>query len=111
MHGFGLQGADARWFNNEGMIRLWGPSLPWWEFVLRGAVVYVFLLLIIRVTGQVSALAEHLSLSVRRTAKVTLSDLMRAGHDKKAPRRGAGWQWSERCVMGKPCAPSQGIFR
>jgi uncharacterized membrane protein YcaP (DUF421 family) len=29
---------------------MWSPSLPWWEFVLRGAVVYVFLLLILRVT-------------------------------------------------------------
>jgi uncharacterized membrane protein YcaP (DUF421 family) len=27
-------------------------GLPWWEFVLRGIVVYVFLLLILRVTGK-----------------------------------------------------------
>jgi uncharacterized membrane protein YcaP (DUF421 family) len=27
-------------------------GLPWWEFVLRGAIVYVFLLVILRVTGK-----------------------------------------------------------
>ena len=31
---------------------MWNPSLPWWEFVLRGATVYVFLLLILRITGK-----------------------------------------------------------
>lgn len=31
---------------------MWNPSLPWWEFVVRGVVVYVFLLLILRVTGK-----------------------------------------------------------
>jgi uncharacterized membrane protein YcaP (DUF421 family) len=31
---------------------MWNPSLPWWEFVLRGAIVYVFLLVILRVTGK-----------------------------------------------------------
>jgi uncharacterized membrane protein YcaP (DUF421 family) len=31
---------------------MWNPSLPWWEFVLRGAIVYVFLLFILRITGK-----------------------------------------------------------
>ena len=31
---------------------MWNLSLPWWEFVLRGVIVYVFLLLILRVTGK-----------------------------------------------------------
>jgi len=31
---------------------LWHLSLPWWEFVLRGAMVYVFVLLLLRITGK-----------------------------------------------------------
>jgi uncharacterized membrane protein YcaP (DUF421 family) len=31
---------------------MWNLSLPWWEFVLRGVIVYVFLLLILRITGK-----------------------------------------------------------
>ena len=31
---------------------MWNLSLPWWEFILRGTIVYVFLLLILRVTGK-----------------------------------------------------------
>jgi uncharacterized membrane protein YcaP (DUF421 family) len=31
---------------------MWNLSLPWWEFVVRGVIVYVFLLLILRVTGK-----------------------------------------------------------
>lgn len=31
---------------------MWNLSLPWWEFVLRGAIVYVFLLIILRITGK-----------------------------------------------------------
>jgi uncharacterized membrane protein YcaP (DUF421 family) len=31
---------------------MWSLSLPWWEFVLRGAIVYVFLLFILRATGK-----------------------------------------------------------
>jgi uncharacterized membrane protein YcaP (DUF421 family) len=27
-------------------------SLPWWEFILRGAIVYAFLLVILRITGK-----------------------------------------------------------
>ena len=27
-------------------------SLPWWEFVLRGAVVYLFLMVMLRFTGK-----------------------------------------------------------
>jgi uncharacterized membrane protein YcaP (DUF421 family) len=31
---------------------MWNLSFPWWEFVLRGAIVYVFLLVILRATGK-----------------------------------------------------------
>ena len=31
---------------------MWNLSLPWWEFVLRGVIVYVFLLIILRMTGK-----------------------------------------------------------
>ena len=31
---------------------MWNLSLPWWEFVLRGVIVYVFLLVILRITGK-----------------------------------------------------------
>lgn len=31
---------------------MWTTSVPWWEFVLRGAVVYVFLLVFLRLTGK-----------------------------------------------------------
>jgi uncharacterized membrane protein YcaP (DUF421 family) len=31
---------------------MWNLSLPWWEFVLRGLIVYVFLMVTLRVTGK-----------------------------------------------------------
>jgi len=31
---------------------MWHSSLPWWEFILRGLIIYVFLLVILRVTGK-----------------------------------------------------------
>ena len=31
---------------------MWHLSLPWWEFILRGVIVYVFLLVILRATGK-----------------------------------------------------------
>jgi uncharacterized membrane protein YcaP (DUF421 family) len=31
---------------------MWKLSLPWWEFIARAAVVYIFLLVILRVTGK-----------------------------------------------------------
>jgi len=31
---------------------MWTLSLPWWEFVLRGIVVYFFLILLLRLTGK-----------------------------------------------------------
>src|ERR1700675_2229478 len=31
---------------------MWNLSLPWWEFILRGVIVYVFLLVILRITGK-----------------------------------------------------------
>ena len=31
---------------------MWNLSAPWWEFVVRGVIVYVFLLVLLRVTGK-----------------------------------------------------------
>ncbi|RYF54989.1 MAG: DUF421 domain-containing protein [Comamonadaceae bacterium] len=31
---------------------MWTSSVPWWEFILRGVVVYLFLLVFLRVTGK-----------------------------------------------------------
>ena len=31
---------------------MWHLSVPWWELVLRGVVVYAFLILLLRVTGK-----------------------------------------------------------
>jgi uncharacterized membrane protein YcaP (DUF421 family) len=31
---------------------MWTLGLPWWEFVVRGVIVYVFLLVILRLTGK-----------------------------------------------------------
>src|SRR2546430_3796788 len=31
---------------------MWNLSLPWWEFVVRAFIVYVFLLLVLRITGK-----------------------------------------------------------
>src|SRR5258706_2806138 len=31
---------------------MWNLSLPWWEFILRAVIVYVFLLIVLRVTGK-----------------------------------------------------------
>lgn len=31
---------------------MWMPSVHWWEFILRGVVVYVFVLLLLRLTGK-----------------------------------------------------------
>ena len=31
---------------------MWILSLPWWEFIVRGVIVYAFLILILRVTGK-----------------------------------------------------------
>ena len=31
---------------------MWNLSLPWWEFIVRGIIVYAFLLILIRITGK-----------------------------------------------------------
>jgi len=31
---------------------MWNLSLPWWEFIVRAVIVYVFLLFILRLTGK-----------------------------------------------------------
>ena len=31
---------------------MWDPSIPWWEHICRAVVVYIFLLVILRITGK-----------------------------------------------------------
>jgi uncharacterized membrane protein YcaP (DUF421 family) len=31
---------------------MWKLSLPWWEFIVRGLIVYMFLLVVLRITGK-----------------------------------------------------------
>ena len=31
---------------------MWHPALPYWEFIVRGVAVYLFLLVLLRVTGK-----------------------------------------------------------
>lgn len=31
---------------------MWDMSIPWWEFVARAAMVYIFLILLLRITGK-----------------------------------------------------------
>ena len=31
---------------------MWQMSLPWWEFILRGLIIYVFLIVLLRLTGK-----------------------------------------------------------
>src|ERR1700744_4395213 len=31
---------------------MWTTSIPWWHFIVRGAIVYGFLLVILRLTGK-----------------------------------------------------------
>ena len=31
---------------------MWSLSLPWWEFIARGAIVYIFVLVLLRITGK-----------------------------------------------------------
>src|SRR5436190_8474394 len=31
---------------------MWNMSLVWWEFVLRGIIIYVFLIILLRLTGK-----------------------------------------------------------
>ncbi|HZL34932.1 MAG TPA: YetF domain-containing protein [Tepidisphaeraceae bacterium] len=46
------------------MEKMWTLSLPWWEFVLRAAIVYLFLLLLLRLSGK------------RQAAQITQFDLV-----------------------------------
>ena len=31
---------------------MWNLTIPWWEFILRGLIVYVFLIVLLRITGK-----------------------------------------------------------
>jgi uncharacterized membrane protein YcaP (DUF421 family) len=34
------------------MSGMWSMAIPWWEFIIRGLVVYVFLIALLRITGK-----------------------------------------------------------
>src|ERR1700736_3511166 len=38
--------------NCGGVCRMWNLALPWWEFIVRGVIVYVFLIGLLRLTGR-----------------------------------------------------------
>jgi uncharacterized membrane protein YcaP (DUF421 family) len=42
----------ARRDRARGDTTMWQPSLPWWEFVIRGAMIYLFLTIVLRITGK-----------------------------------------------------------
>src|SRR6187401_2478007 len=50
------QGQGVKFCGRDGVFQrcnsMWSLSLPWWEFMVRGAVVYVFVILLLRVTGK-----------------------------------------------------------
>src|SRR5947208_3901280 len=31
---------------------MWQPSLPWWHFIVRGVIIYAFLIILLRITGK-----------------------------------------------------------
>jgi uncharacterized membrane protein YcaP (DUF421 family) len=31
---------------------MWHPDLPWWEFIVRGVIIYAFLIILLRITGK-----------------------------------------------------------
>src|SRR5438094_5363797 len=31
---------------------MWNLTIPWWEFILRGLIVYVFMIVLLRITGK-----------------------------------------------------------
>jgi uncharacterized membrane protein YcaP (DUF421 family) len=31
---------------------MWTMSIPWWEFIVRGLIIYVFLMVILRISGK-----------------------------------------------------------
>lgn len=33
-------------------MTMWTMSLPWWEFILRGIIIYFFLIVLLRLTGK-----------------------------------------------------------
>jgi uncharacterized membrane protein YcaP (DUF421 family) len=44
--------ADVAATQADSNSTMWTLSLPWWEFVLRGVIVYAFLLVLLRLTGK-----------------------------------------------------------
>src|SRR3954463_7239712 len=62
------------------MPKMWIAEVPWWELVLRGAIVYVFLLVLLRITGkrQVGQLAPF-DLVLLLVLSNTVQNSMNAG--------------------------------
>ena len=61
---------------------MWHLSAPWWEFVLRGVIVYFFLLILLRITGkrQVGQLAPF-DLVLLLILSNAVQNAMNAGDD------------------------------
>jgi uncharacterized membrane protein YcaP (DUF421 family) len=36
----------------EAKPSMWHPDLPWWEFIVRGVIIYAFLIILLRITGK-----------------------------------------------------------
>src|SRR6266700_2263913 len=49
---YGLYPLSCRYFILNFMQALWTPSFPFWQFILRGAVVYLAVLLLLRLGGK-----------------------------------------------------------
>src|SRR6202045_3659380 len=98
---------------------MWNLSLPWWEFIIRGLIVYLFLLVLLRLTGkrQVGQLAPFdlvlllvLSNAVQNamnggdnsyTAGVILSSTL-IGVNWLVGLATFKWKWLEAMVEGHP---------
>jgi uncharacterized membrane protein YcaP (DUF421 family) len=98
---------------------MWTISLPWWEFVLRAAVVYGFLLVLLRITGkrQIGQLAPFdlvlllvLSNAVQNSMNgndASISGGMILATTLVAINAGVGWltyrsKWVEGIIEGRP---------
>ena len=44
--------ASLRRENARDLPAMWNLTVPWWELILRGVIVYAFLLILIRITGK-----------------------------------------------------------
>jgi uncharacterized membrane protein YcaP (DUF421 family) len=54
---------------------MWNLAIPWWEFIVRGLIVYMFLIGLLRLTGrrQIGQLAPFDLVLLLKTANVTVA--------------------------------------